>query len=161
MWRGGPRPPRHRCENHEGQASASLAEGVWSCCRTRHHLDAAQLTESAWRRRWEAERWFCQADGESGKRYGNETIRNSPGGEVSIKLPAPLTQLANTPHATSSPAGSRSRTRGTKWTDRVTADRAIACHIRYDTGRDRWYVTASWQIPPTPRSRWRPRSRTE
>ncbi|MDQ0937171.1 hypothetical protein QFZ49_007146 [Streptomyces turgidiscabies] len=65
---------------------------------TRHHLDAAQLTESAWRGRWEAERWFCQADGESGKRYGNETIRISPDGEVSLKLPAPLAYLANAPH---------------------------------------------------------------
>ena len=38
------------------------------------------------------------ADGESGKRYGNETIRVTPDGEVSIKLPAPLTNLANSKH---------------------------------------------------------------
>lgn len=66
--------------------------------RTRHHMHAAQLTEDQWRRRGEAERWFLQADGESGKRYGNETIRISPDGEVSIKLPAPLAHLANAPH---------------------------------------------------------------
>ncbi|MCO6723043.1 transposase, partial [Streptomyces sp. Vc714c-19] len=59
---------------------------------------AAQLSESQWRERWEAARWFLQADGESGKRFGNETIRISPDGEVSIKLPAPLKEWANAPH---------------------------------------------------------------
>ena len=44
----------------------------------RHNLEAAQLTEQQWRRRWEAERWFLAADGESGKRFGNETIRVTP-----------------------------------------------------------------------------------
>lgn len=65
---------------------------------TRHHLDAAGLTEAEWRRRWQAGRRFLQADGESGKRYGNETIRVTPDGEVSIKLPTPLAHLANAPH---------------------------------------------------------------
>jgi len=65
---------------------------------TRHHLDTAQLTEAEWRERWEAGRWFLQADGESGKRFGNETIRITPGGEVSIRLPAPLAGLANAKH---------------------------------------------------------------
>jgi hypothetical protein len=62
---------------------------------TRHHLTQAQLTEGQWRQQWEAERWFLAADGESGKRFGNETIRVTPDGEVSIKLPAPLAHLAN------------------------------------------------------------------
>ncbi|MER5596880.1 hypothetical protein [Streptomyces sp. NPDC002265] len=64
----------------------------------RHHLEQARLTESRWRARWEAARHFLQADGETGKRYGNETIRVGPDGEVSIKLPAPLAHLANAPH---------------------------------------------------------------
>ncbi|MGW0580258.1 IS200/IS605 family accessory protein TnpB-related protein [Streptomyces sp. NPDC002920] len=119
--------------------------------RTRHHLEAAQLTESAWRRGWEAERWFCQADGESGKRYGNETIRVSPDGVVSLKLPAPLAHLANAPHGRWVLA---SRVvfahRGGEWADRVAANRAVAYRIHYDTGRERWYLTASWQRPPTP-----------
>ena len=75
-----------------------VVRGGKRLARARHHLDEAGLTESGWRGRWEAERWFCQADGESGKRYGNETIRISPDGEVSIKLPAPLAYLANAPH---------------------------------------------------------------
>ncbi|WP_030872911.1 IS200/IS605 family element transposase accessory protein TnpB [Streptomyces sp. NRRL S-37] len=117
---------------------------------TRHHLDAAQLTETQWRECWEAGRWFLQADGESGKRFGNETIRISPGGEVSIRLPAPLTELANAGHGRYVLAAKvRFAHRGQEWADRVEANRAVAYRIHYDVPRGRWYVTASWQIPPT------------
>jgi IS605 OrfB family transposase len=115
---------------------------------TRHHLSDAQLTEDQWRRLWEAERWFVQADGESGKRYGNETIRISPDGEVSIKLPAPLAHLANAPHGRyvlACRVGFPHR--GQEWADRVAANRSVAYRIHLDVARGRWYVTASWQIP--------------
>ncbi|MCX4909126.1 IS200/IS605 family accessory protein TnpB-related protein [Streptomyces sp. NBC_00878] len=128
-----------------------VVRGGKRLARARHHLDQAGLTEGEWRRAWEAERWFLAADGESGKRHGNETIRISPDGEVSIKLPAPLTHLANAPHGryvlTCRVAFAH---RGGEWADRVAASRAIAYRIHLDTGRDRWYLTASWQIPPTP-----------
>ncbi|MET8167870.1 IS200/IS605 family accessory protein TnpB-related protein [Streptomyces sp. NPDC005329] len=128
-----------------------VVRGGKRLARTRHHLDAAQLTESAWRGRWEAERWFCQADGESGKRYGNETIRVSPEGEMSIKLPAPLAYLANARYGRYVLACRiEFAHRGGEWADRVAANRAIAYRVHLDTGRDRWYVTAAWQIPPTP-----------
>ncbi|MFM9550695.1 IS200/IS605 family accessory protein TnpB-related protein [Streptomyces caniscabiei] len=128
-----------------------VVRGGKRLARTRHHLEAAGLTESAWRERWEAERWFCQADGESGKRYGNETIRVSPDGEASIKLPAPLAHLANAPHGRYVLTGQVAFAhRGSDWADRVAANRAIAYRIHLDTGRGRWYLTASWQIPPTP-----------
>ncbi|MEU9322699.1 IS200/IS605 family accessory protein TnpB-related protein [Streptomyces canus] len=128
-----------------------VVRGGKRLARTRHHLDAAGLTEGAWRRGWEAERWFCQADGESGKRYGNETIRISPDGEVSIKLPAPLTHLANAPLGRYVLACRVAFAhRGAEWADRVAANRAVAYRIHYDAGRDRWYLTASWQFPPTP-----------
>ncbi|MDC0766058.1 IS200/IS605 family accessory protein TnpB-related protein [Streptomyces sp. HD] len=115
----------------------------------RHHLDAAELTEPEWRARWEAGRRFLQADGESGKRYGNETIRVSPDGEVSIKLPAPLAYLANAPHGryvlTARVAFAH---RGEQWRDRVAANRAVAYRVHEDTLRGRWYLTASWGISP-------------
>ncbi|MFF4837322.1 IS200/IS605 family accessory protein TnpB-related protein [Streptomyces sp. NPDC001315] len=115
---------------------------------TRRHLEQAQLTEAEWRRRWEASRRFLQADGESGKRYGNETIRVSPGGEVSIRLPAPLAHLANTPHGRYMLAARVSFPhRGEQWRDRVQANRAVAYRIHEATDRDRWYLTASWTIP--------------
>ncbi|MGW1001026.1 IS200/IS605 family accessory protein TnpB-related protein [Streptomyces sp. NPDC002520] len=116
---------------------------------TRHHLDTALLTEAGWRTRWEAGRRFLQADGESGKRYGNETIRVTPDGEVSLKLPAPLAHLANAPHGryvlTAKVAFAH---RGEQWRDRVAANRAVAYRIHEDTVRGRWYLTASWTIPP-------------
>ncbi|WP_308377528.1 transposase [Streptomyces sp. ISL-99] len=117
---------------------------------TRHHLAEAQLTESQWRQRWEAERWFLSADGESGKRYGNETIRVSPDGQVSIKLPAPLAGLANAPHGRYVlTAKVRFAHRGTEWADRIEANRAVAYRIHHDARRGRWYLTASWTCPVT------------
>ncbi|WP_344593991.1 hypothetical protein [Actinomadura vinacea] len=114
----------------------------------RHHLEKAQLTEAEWRQRWEAERWFLAADGESGKRYGNETIRLTPDGQIAIKLPAPLAHLANAAHGryvlTSRVAFKH---RGTGWRDRVCANRAVAYRIHLDAARGRWYLTASWQRP--------------
>jgi IS605 OrfB family transposase len=115
---------------------------------TRHNLNKSQLTEAEWRRRWEAERWFLQADGESGKRYGNETIRVTPDGEVSVKLPAPLADLANAKHGRYVLACRVTFPhRGREWADRVEANRAVAYRIHYDVQRGRWYLTASWQIP--------------
>ncbi|MFJ9585433.1 IS200/IS605 family accessory protein TnpB-related protein [Streptomyces acidicola] len=116
---------------------------------TRHHLDAAQLTEEQWRTRWQAGRRFLQADGESGKRFGNETIRVALDGEISIKLPAPLAYLANAPHGRYVLAARVVFAhRGEQWRDRVTANRAVAYRIHEDVLRGRWYLTASWTIPP-------------
>ncbi|MEU2678458.1 IS200/IS605 family accessory protein TnpB-related protein [Streptomyces sp. NPDC007107] len=118
---------------------------------TRHHLTEAGLTEDEWRQRWEAERWFLAADGESGKRYGNETIRVTPNGQVSIKLPATLAYLANAPHGRYILTGTVGFAhRGVEWADRVEANRAVGYRIHYDTGRGRWYLTASWQRPIVP-----------
>ena len=127
-----------------------VARGGRRLLGTRHNLDKAQLTEAEWRKRWEAGRWFLKADGESGKRFGNETIRVTPEGEVSIKLPAPLAGLANAKHGRYILAAKvRFPHRGQEWADRVEANRAVAYRIHYDTGRGRWYVDASWQVPPT------------
>ncbi|MEJ8643825.1 transposase [Streptomyces sp. MS1.HAVA.3] len=85
------------------------------------------------------------ADGESGKRLGNETIRVTPDGGVSIKLPAPLTGYANSRNGRYAlTAKVAFPHRGAEWRDRVSADRAVAYHIHYDTSRDRWYLDASW-----------------
>ncbi|MGC5006114.1 IS200/IS605 family accessory protein TnpB-related protein [Streptomyces sp. DT203] len=116
--------------------------------RNRHNLHAAQLTEREWRQRWEAERWFLAADGEAGKRFGNETIRVTPDGEVSIKLPAPLAHLANSKHGRYILTGRIAFAhRGAEWADRIAVNRAVAYRIHLDVERGRWYLTASWQRP--------------
>ncbi|MFF9015941.1 recombinase family protein [Streptomyces sp. NPDC014870] len=114
----------------------------------RNSLEATQLTEAQWRERWEAERWFLAADGESGKRFGNETIRVTPDGEVSIKLPAPLAELANAKHGRYVLASKVAFAhRGQEWADRISENKAVAYRIHLDVTRDRWYLTASWTKP--------------
>jgi len=138
---------RERADREAGRVR--VVRGGRKRLRNRHHLEAAQLTEAQWRVGWAAERWFLRADGESGRRYGNETIRVSPGGEVSIRLPAPLAGLANRPHGRyvlACRVGFRHR--GEQWADRIAANRAVAYRIHLDVERGRWYLTASWQIPP-------------
>ncbi|MDX3229993.1 IS200/IS605 family accessory protein TnpB-related protein [Streptomyces sp. ME19-01-6] len=138
---------RERADRAAGRVR--VVRGGRKLLRNRHNLEAARLTETQWRVRWEAERWFLQADGESGKRYGNETIRITPDGEVSIRLPAPLAALANASHGRYVLACRvRFGHRGEQWADRVAANRAVAYRIHYDVDRGRWYLTASWQTPP-------------
>ncbi|MCX4617500.1 transposase [Streptomyces mirabilis] len=145
----------HVLEHRLDAARAEREAGVVHVVRggrkllgNRHNLQAAQLTETEWRQRWEAERWFLAADGESGKRFGNETIRVTPDGEVSIKLPAPLAGLANARHGRyvlASRVGFAHR--AAEWADRIDANRAVAYRIHLDVVRERWYLTASWQRP--------------
>ncbi|MFJ9559573.1 IS200/IS605 family accessory protein TnpB-related protein [Streptomyces fuscichromogenes] len=126
-----------------------VVRGGRQLLNTRHHLEGPGLTETQWRKRWRAGRRFLDADGESGKRYGNETLRVTPDGEVSLKLPAPLAHLANAPHGRYFLTGRVSFAyRGEQWADRVTANRAVAYRIHEDVQRGRWYLTASWTLPP-------------
>ncbi|MET7337467.1 IS200/IS605 family accessory protein TnpB-related protein [Nonomuraea sp. NPDC005650] len=128
-----------------------VVRGGKQLARTRHHLEAAGLTEAEWRQSWEAERWFLAADGESGKRYANETIRVTPDGRVSIRLPAPLAHHANAPHGRYVLACRVAFAhRRSEWADRIEANRAVAYRVHLDVARGRWYITASWQIPPAP-----------
>ncbi|MFG2725457.1 IS200/IS605 family accessory protein TnpB-related protein [Streptomyces canus] len=128
-----------------------VVRGGKRLANTRHHLEAAGLDEQAWRQRWRAERMFLTADGEGGKRFGNETIRVTDTGQLSLKLPAPLAHLANAPHGRYLlDATVRFQYRGAEWLDRVTANRAVAYRIHHDPARGRWYVTASWQRAAAP-----------
>jgi IS605 OrfB family transposase len=125
-----------------------VCRGGKRLARNRHHLDTAQLTDQEWRARWEAARWFCSADGESGKRFGNETLRVTDTGQISIRLPAPLADLANAPHGRYVLGCAVAFAhRGQEWADRVAANRAVAYTIHYAPERGRWYLTASWQRP--------------
>jgi IS605 OrfB family transposase len=94
------------------------------------------------------------ADGEAGKKHGNETIRVAPGGRVSIRLPAPLSYFANAPHSRYILTGTAVFAhRGDEWAERVDAHHAVAYRIHHNPGTGRWYVDASWQrktIPAVP-----------
>ncbi|MDG9709810.1 transposase [Streptomyces sp. DH10] len=128
-----------------------VVRGGNQLARLRHHLDQAGLDQAAWRERWEAARMFLAADGESGKRFGNETIRITGTGQVSIRLPAALGHLANAPHGRYVlDATVEFQHRGEEWADRISANRAVAYRIHHDPDRHRWYVTASWQRAAVP-----------
>ncbi len=132
-----------RAERENGRVT--VVRGGRRLLHQRHHLAAAGRTPEEWRAEWEAARWFLTADGESGKRFGNETIRVTPDGEVSIKLPAPLAGLANAKHGRYVLAAKATFPhRGEEWRDRVTSNRAVAYRIHLDVERGRWYLDASW-----------------
>jgi IS605 OrfB family transposase len=140
---------RHAAAVADWQAGrVRVVRGSKRLLNTRHNLADAHLAEHEWRERWEAERWFLAADGESGKRFGNETIRVTTDGEVSIKLPAPLAHLANARHGRYVLASKVAFAhRGEEWADRIEAHRAVAYRIHLDVQRGRWYLTASWIRP--------------
>ncbi|MEU6284283.1 IS200/IS605 family accessory protein TnpB-related protein [Streptomyces sp. NPDC047028] len=148
----------HILEHEHAQVSAQREAGKVSVVRggrrllhQRHNLAAAGKTPEQWRAEWEGARWFLTADGESGKRLGNETIRVTPDGEVSIKLPAPLADLANSRHGRYVLAARVGFPhRGEEWRDRIEGNRAVAYRIRLNTSSGRWYLDASWKRADLP-----------
>jgi IS605 OrfB family transposase len=143
-----------RVEADHAAGRVSVVRGGKRLLHTRHHLDTAEITEAQWREKWESSRWFLSADGESGKKHGNETIRVTPGGQVWIRLPAPLSHLANAAHGRYVLTGRVSFAhRGQEWADRVTTNRAVAYRIHFSPDKQRWYLDAAWQreqVPKTP-----------
>lgn len=116
--------------------------------RTRQNLTEAPITLAQWERRWTDERMFLTADGESGKRFGNETIRITAEGVLMIKVPGALV-AEHGPRLRITAPVSLNTHRGDEWADRITTDRAV----RYDLHRDhrgRWYLDASWGYEQTP-----------
>ncbi|WP_211359647.1 hypothetical protein [Actinocorallia herbida] len=75
------RQRRERAVADRAEGRVRIVRGGKSLARSRHHLEAAGLSEEQWRGRWEAARRFLSADGETGKRYGNETLRVTPDGQ--------------------------------------------------------------------------------
>jgi hypothetical protein len=126
----------------------SMVVGGKRLWRNRNHLDATEMTEQQWRDRWDAARMFLTADGESGKAFGNETIRVEDDGRLRIKTPAALVEQFGTHLVIAAPV--RFAHRGDEWAARVAARRAVRYDLRYDPARDRWYLDASWTMTPDP-----------
>jgi IS605 OrfB family transposase len=133
-----------RLEN--GQVS--IVRGGRRLARVRHDLEAAALSESEWRYRWEARRLFLCADGEADKKWGNETIRVHPDEHwLEVKLPSVLSQLANRPfdrYRLSCPVTFSYRS--SEWRAQVETG-AVRYDVIYDPDRQRWYLDASWIHP--------------
>jgi IS605 OrfB family transposase len=126
----------------------SITMGGKRLWRNRNHLDVADMTEQQWRDRWDAQRMFLTADGESGKAGGNETIRVDEHGQLRIKVPAALAGEMGTHLVIAAPA--RFSHRVEEWADRMDARQAVRYDISYDPARGRWYLDASWKTTPQP-----------
>jgi hypothetical protein len=140
-----------RVEARIADGRVSVVRGGRHLFHTRQHLEAAGLTESQWRQRWQAARWFLTADGDAGYPLGNGTILVHPEeGWLELRLPAPLRHLANRPHGRyqlSCPVGFSYRS--DQWAAQV-ASGAVRYDISYQPERDRWYLDASWTHPRRP-----------
>ena len=142
-------------ENRLTEGHLSIVAGGKRLARKRHNLEEAGITLEEWREQWNAKRMFIAADGEAGKAWGNETIRVAPHSNdeytVTIRLPAPLSHLSNTPGRTPTyrlSAPIRGHHLAGERNAHASADRAVGYHIRFDPDRERWYITASWSQPP-------------
>jgi hypothetical protein len=120
-----------------------VVRGGRRLAKKRHNLRPAGLTPATWRPLWDAERAFLTADGESGKKYGNETIRLTPQGQLVVKLPAPLAHLAPRGRLVLSQTAAFSH-RAEDLLDRIAAHRAVRYDIWHNPLKDRWYLDASW-----------------
>ena len=129
----------------------SVCRGGRRLAKARHGLAGAGKSTEQWRREWDAGRWFLTADGEAGKRLGNETVRWHPDeGWLEVKLPAPLAHLANAPHGRCRLGCPVSFPYRGDEVAAQTAGGAVRYDISYDPGRDRWYLDASWRAPAGP-----------
>jgi hypothetical protein len=133
------------------EGRVSVCRGGTGLARVRHHLDAAGLTEDAWRGRWEARRLFVCADGEASKPWGNETIRFNPDERwVELRLPTPLVHLANRPHGRYRLACLAVFPHRGDEVAAQTESGAVRYDISYDPQKNRWYLDASWKTPDRP-----------
>jgi hypothetical protein len=116
---------------------------------SRHHLDAADLSETQWRQKWDCARDRIQAKGSGDEPFGNLTITVTPDGEVTLRLPKPLEHLANTQHGRYVLSGKAVFSyRADEWLARITGGYSVAYTITGKPGRAGRYLTACWATPP-------------
>ena len=142
---------RVRLDRLEAELQAGhlkIVRGGHRLLNARHNLEASELSEAEWRQRWEAARWFLQANGEADACWGNRTIRVRPTGEVDLVLPASLAHLANQPRRRYRLSClARFHHRAEEWAAQI-AFGAVAYAIWFSPERHRWYLDASWTSTP-------------
>ncbi len=151
------RAQRDQLQHDDRAGRVHITRGGRKLLRNRLHLGEAGLTEDEWRARWRARRWSFGANGETGKRHGNETIRVYPDGTLEIDLPPALAELANVTARGVTRYRFDARVvfsyRTQDWLAQVLANRAVAYDFCLDR-RGRTYLDASFtpaKPPPAPR----------
>lgn len=135
-----------------------VCRGGAGLARKRHNLDAAGLTVEQWKQQWRVSRGWFAAVGNTGERFGNDTINVNPTtGVVEIMLPPWLAGLSNTPGRRrtiqlEAPAGFEHL--GDEWSQRAEAGRCLRYEIAFKHNRRNagggWYLKASWAINAEP-----------
>jgi IS605 OrfB family transposase len=128
-----------------------VVEGGKRLAKIRHNLEAAELSEARWRRKWDCARSHIAAIGSSDEPFGDLTITVTPNGEVSLRLPKPLECLANAKrgrYVLSSKAVFSYR--GDEWIARITSGQSMSYAITRKPNRAGCYLIASWATPPNP-----------
>ena len=158
-------PPRRRLQHLRARLAildrdletgrVHITRGGKRLLRHRLHLDEAGMTREQWRELWDASRWWITANGESGKSFGNETIRVGPEGVLEVDLPEPLARLANSTRGGLTryrfQAEVRFSYRQAEWLAQVEADRAVAHATSFDQAQSRFYIDASFTPTSPPR----------
>ncbi|MHA5053956.1 IS200/IS605 family accessory protein TnpB-related protein [Streptomyces sp. SD15] len=138
------RAAKVRVAREEGRVR--VVRGGRQLLHTRLHLEPAGLSEAQWRQRWREARCRIEADGEAGKRHGNETITISPEGTLTVKLPPELAEryspLCDRHGRYTLDAACAFAYRGTEWRAQVRANRAVGYTISFGSGR--CYLTAAF-----------------
>jgi hypothetical protein len=127
-----------------------VVEGGKRLAKTRHHLDAADLTDSGWRERWDCTRYRIEALGSGDEPFGNPTLTVTPHGEVSLRLPKPLEHLANAKHGRYVLSDTAVFSyRADEWRARITGGKSMSYTITRKPNRAGRYLTAAWACVPT------------
>ena len=128
------------------QGHVRVVRGGSTLLHTRLHLEQAGLSEKQWRHRWAEARTRIEADGESWKRHGNQSICVTPDGTITIKLPPALTTRyaefcdARGRYTLGAPCAFAYRK--AEWRAQVCAHRAVSYTLAFQDGR--CYLTASF-----------------
>ena len=126
-----------------------VVRGGKRLAKTRHNLDASNLTISAWREEWDCARDRIEAKGSGDEPFGNLTITVTPDWEVSLRLPKPLEHLANAPHGRYMLSGRAVFAyRRDEWRARITGGQSVSYAITRRPGRGGRYLTAAWACSP-------------
>lgn len=135
-----------RVEKRLAAGRPSVVVGGKRLWRNRENLADASLTEAQWRERWDAERAFFTADGETGRRWGNETMRVTDVGVLMVKVPSALVEELGVARLVLEVPVAFTH-RGDELQERIEANQAVRYDVRYDVEKGRWYLDASWHVP--------------
>jgi IS605 OrfB family transposase len=140
-----------KAHKERAQNRVRVVEGGRRLAATRHHLEAARLSEVQWRDGWDAARYRISANGSGDEPFGNLTITLTPDGEVSVRLPKPLEHMANATHGRYVLSGRPVFAhRGGEWVARITGGKSVSYTFTRTPGRAGRYLTASWAQPAQP-----------